>query len=618
MAILNNPKESKSVFHNIPWWSLEKEEASKAIAGLLQFWSVRQLWRQKNYIQYGKKYGNLPNMGWYGTTTAQMRHQENAPVWDSRLTFNIIGSCVDALTAKIAANEPTPDYLGSDGDSQTQHQCEQLDKFTIGCFAENKTYQKGLKVFKDSLIWGEGLMKVVPRNDRAFHEHVRPNEIWVDELEASTNDGPRQLHHVYDIDRSVLLARYPGQEEMIDNAGRMAIGIHFIDQSAADLVTVIESWHLPSGPDADDGKFLVSTTLGPLTELEPFTRDHYPFERFCYLPRSFGYWPQGLAEVLSPIQTEINRILWSIQQSLMRAGTFKIHVANGSKIVVDQLDDRIGAVIKSDSPPSYIVPQIVPPELYQQLAQLKTDAYNQAGISQLSATSQKPDGVDSGKAMRAYEDINSARFLPVGKAYERFYVGIAKLTIEAVEDITKAGKKYAVRSPSRKSLEVIDFKDITIGNDEYDIQCFPISSLPNEPAGRLSTVTEMMQGNLITPEEGRDLLGYADLSRSDSLAAAQHKWQEKNLDQIINEHVYNAPDPFDDLLTGRLLAIQYLARGKLQNLDEEAMDLLRQYVQAIDSLQQQAAPPPPVPGPPQANPSPPPVSNLIPNAPQPH
>ena len=605
-------------YKGIAWWDQDAKSAAPAIQSNLLFWHQRQIWRMRNYLVNAKIYGNLPSAGVYSASVSRITYQENAPTWDSRLTFNVVQSCVDSLVAKIASNEPTPDFVTSDGDYKAQRQAEMLDKFCAGLFYECKTYQKTIKAFKTALIQGEGVIKVCARDKKVCHEVVSPDQLWVDELEASINSGPRQIHHVYDIDRSVLMQRYPDKEREIQGAGRMAIGLHFVDPTAADIVTVIESWHLPSHEDADDGKYMVSTTEGPLTEMEDWKHQHFPFVRMKFSERPYGYFPQGLVEQLKPIQTEINRILWSIQCSMMMAGTFKIWAKNGAKIVIDHLDDRIGTVLKSDEPPEYIVPQIVPPELYTQLNQLKQDAYNQSGVSQLSATSQKPADISSGVGLRTYEDINTARFLPVGKAYETLHIDIARLSILTVQDI--GAKNYKVKSPSRNSLDIIDFSEIELDHsDDYDIQCFPISNLPNEPAGRLSTVQEMMQANLIDPEEGRDLLNFPDLARSNMLHASLRKFITKSLDDMIDTGEYMAPEVFDDLSTGHKLALEYYARGKLQQLPEDRLDLLRRYISDIATIQQAAMPPPmpgaPGPGGAPALPSAPPVSNLLPNAP---
>jgi hypothetical protein len=47
----------------------------------------------------------------------------------------------------------------------------------------------------------------------------------------------------------------------------------------------------------------------------------------------------------------------------------------------------------------------------------------------LSAAAQKPAGLDSGKALREYNDIESDRFMTIGQAYERYYLQLAKLDI---------------------------------------------------------------------------------------------------------------------------------------------------------------------------------------------
>ena len=86
------------------------------------------------------------------------------------------------------------------------------------------------------------------------------SEIFVDDVEALYGQ-PRQLHRVKQVDRQVLLDMFPDDAGLIMGAkpsrteenGRSII---------ADMITVRESWHLPSGPGAKDGKHVITIDGG--------------------------------------------------------------------------------------------------------------------------------------------------------------------------------------------------------------------------------------------------------------------------------------------------------------------------------------------------------------------
>jgi hypothetical protein len=331
----------------------------------------------------------------------------------------------------------------------------------------------------------------------------------------------------------------------------------------------------------------------------------------------YGYFGQGAAEQLQNIQLEINKILWIIQRSMHLAGSFKVLIENGSSIVTEKINNDIGSIIHyNGTKPEYVVPPIVPVELYQQFERLKTLAYEQVGVSQLSASSLKPAGLNSGRALREYNDIESDRFNTVGKAYEKLFLDLAKISISVAKDIFEREGKYPVKVPGKKFIETIDWKDISLEDDDYVMQMFPVSSLPNDPEGRLQTIQEYMQAGIISPRSGRRLLDFPDLDQIEDLANSQEDYLHEILEKIIDDGEFTPPDPFDDLKLAQELSLEYYTRGKMQGLEEDKLELLRTFNDQVQVLMQKAMPPaPPMAGAPQANPMPTPQSELIPNVP---
>jgi hypothetical protein len=89
------------------------------------------------------------------------------------------------------------------------------------------------------------------------------------------------------------------------------------------------------------------------------------------------------------------------------------------------------------------------------------------------------------------------------------------------------------------------------------------------------------------------------------------------LDDIVDHGTYKAPESDDDLLTAKKLTLEYIALGKRDNLADDRLQLLRNFNQQIDDLNQAAQPPPMAPpgAQPQASPEAPPTSDLIQNMP---
>jgi len=385
---------------------------------------------------------------------------------------------------------------------------------------------------------------------------------------------------------------------------------------------VRESWHLPSGPGADDGKHCITIDGAVLGEMEPWPHQWFPFARCQWSPRLYGYWGQGLAEQLQNIQLEINKLLWVIQRSFHLAGSFKVFIENGSKVVKEHLNNDVGSIINyTGTPPQYVVPPIVSQEIFAHLQNLINKGYEQAGISQLAASSLKPEGLNSGRAIREYNDIQTDRFHTVAKSYENMFMDVARLSIEVVKMIAAEKEGYKVRVPGRKAVQDIEWNDIKLSDEDYVMQCYPVSSLPNDPAGRLQTIQEYAQAGFLSPRQARRLLDFPDLDQVESLANAEEDYLTGVFDRIVDDGDYTSPDPLDDLQLSKQLCLEYYAKGKANNLREDRLELLRRYLAQINEIEQAMMPPaPPMPMPgaegmPLAPPMPMAPSDLVPNVP---
>jgi len=597
------------------WWLLSDDQAVGSISSTLGYLQNRQAYRLTQHVIGARLYGNLSMLGFGGLGIVR----PPGPLMRDRISYNVVQSALDTVVSKIGKNKPRPLFLPSGGDYRIQRKAKGLNRFVDGVFYENKAYDQGPLIFRDAGVFGDGLSHLYIHNKRVKHERVLASELWVDDLEGFYGD-PRSMHRIKNVDRGVLLDTFPedkehkGRQLAILEANQTRTGESGSYESLSDMVNVRESWHLPSGPDADDGMHMISLHNAVLYR-EEWKHDFFPFARFQWSPRLWGYWGQGLAEQLQNLQLEINKLMQLIQRSFHLGGSFKILMENTSKIVTEHLNNEVGAVVKyTGTKPEYVVPPLVPPEIYQHLLTLKAAAFEVAGISMLSAVAQKPAGLNSGKALREYNDIESDRFQTIGHAYETYYLDLARISIALAKDI---GTSYKVRASGRRTAQTIDWKDVNLAEDDYILQCYPVSSLPREPAGRLQTVQEYMQAGLISPRQGKRLLDFPDIEAVESLANASEDYLEQRFEQLVDEGRPFRIEPYDDLKLAREMALEHYAWGKSQALEEERLQLLRDTMSDIDRLETLANPPPPTAGAltPQAEPTPPPQSEMIANVP---
>ncbi len=598
------------------WWKAKsKKELAEQLLDTAGYLKTNQNYRQRQASIHARMYGNVPLSNFIGSKFTAVTQNNNLPV--DRPTMNIVQSCVDTLVSRLTQSKPKPIFLTDNANYKNRNLAEQLNQFVEGEFYQMHAYELGEKIFRDAAILGTGCIKIYRDDeDKVALDRVLLTDLYVDANDAF--DGkPRSLYHLKLMDRAVLTEHVPEYRSTIDKAEQAYPDNSGDSQkTVSDQVMVVEAWHLPSSKNAKDGRHVLACTSGLILD-EEYSKSHFPFTFFHYSQRLVGFWSQGGAEQLAGTQIEINKLLVTISRSINLVGVPRVFVEDGSKVVKAHLNNEIGSIVTyRGTKPEYEVAPCVPAELYQQLQRLVDYGYQQFGLSQLSSAGQKPQGLDSGEAIRSFDDLQSDRYASVSKAYQEMYKDLAEKVLDVACDIAEDTGKYQTVYPDKDGTREINLPDIKILKDDpFVIQCYDTSSLPRDPAGRLQTVTEMMQAGLVTPAEGRRLLSFPDLKQQEKLLNAPEERILKILDGIIEKSTYEPPDVYMDLVLGEQLLIQYYNLYLAAGLEESKAQLLRDWHQQLIQLKA-AAMPPPAPGAPQANPEQPPTNSMIPNVPQ--
>lgn len=600
------------------WWTGKGErEICDQMLTTAVFLKDSQLYRQRQIAIFAKLYGNQSLFNFIGTNTKKLSQATSLPY--DRPTFNLVQSAIDTVVAKIGQNKPAPVFLTDGSDYRQRNLAKKLNSFIGGELYQTKAYEKGVIALRDCLLDGDGVFHIFRTNvDKVGIDRVMIGEIFVDENEAMYGE-PRTMYRVKLVDRHVLIGLCPESRQKILDA-EQAFPDEQVDASktVSDQVLVVEAWHLPSAPDAGDGKHVIAVSSG-LVLNEKYKRDKFPFVFMHFSPRLLGFWSQGLAEQLMGTQLEINSILYTISKSMKLVGVPRIFVEAGSKISDAHFNDAIGSIIHfKGTPPIFNTADPVNAQLYSHLNTLIQYGYQQAGVSQLQASAQKPQGLDSGEAIRTYSDISTDRLATISKRYDDFFIEVAYQVIELAIEIAKDTGSYDTVFPDRDGAREVSLPDVkSLIDNPYIIQCFNQSSLPKDPAGRMAKVSEMVQAGMISIKEGRRLLDYPDLQQVEKLANAGEERIYQILDNIIEDGKYCPPDPFLDLQLASDTVVSYYNLYSMKKLEEERSEMLRVFYSQVQALKMEAMTPPPVtqaPNPPQAQPQPLPQSPLVPNA----
>jgi len=614
-AAVKQPKQAQ-------WWKAKSREQMKdELLGTATYLKESQNFRYRQAAIFARLYGNQSLFNFIGSNLQKMDNSTNLPV--DRPTFNLIQASTDTLVSRISQNRPSPVFLTDGSDYKQRNTAKKLNNFIQGEFYQTRAYEKATIVLRDALVEGTGCLKVFETADNKVGlDRVLFTELFADPNECIYGE-PRQLYQLKLVDRQVLIDSFPEHKAALSVAeGATIDNSAESSKTVSDMVLVVEGWHLKSGQDAKDGYHILACSSGILFE-ESFEKDKFPFVFLHYSRRMLGFWAQGLAEQLMGTQLEINSLMHQISRAIKLVGVPRVFVEMGSKVNKAAFNNEIGTIIEfQGTKPIYEVAACVPQELYAQLQRTIDYGFQQAGVSQLQATSQKPAGLNSGEAIRSYDDISNDRFQTLSKTYDTLFIDLADLIIDTASDIAKREKKYQTIYPGKNGVQRIDLPEIDVKKNPFVIQCFNMSSLPRDPAGRLAKVTEMIQSGMVDLREGRRLLDFPDLEQVERLANASEERVYQYLDLIIEEGEYNGPDPFMDLDFAIKTVVAYYNLYVPAKLEDEKRDMLQDFYDQCGAILQAANPPTIAPGAqsggpqaptPMASPEAPPTSPLIPN-----
>jgi hypothetical protein len=627
-TVYYNQSESESTAIKSKWWEQPENEMHKHVFGVVTNIKEQQKYRSVNNLRYARLYSNMELVGLQAGAYA--RSADAQTFLQNRVTYNVIKSCIDTAAAKIAKNKPRPFFLTDGGGWTMQRKGMRLTKYMEGLFdsigtsdGDNRTmWGLGRRAFVDAGILGTGAVKFFIENNNVKAERVLIEEIVVDDTEGRY-EQPRQLFQEKLVHREVLLDTMPKKYHDKIRAATSGLTGEQYAMSSADMITVVEGWHLPSGEDSKDGKKVMCIENCTLDVAE-WDKNYFPFAFQRWSPRLLGFYGCGLAEELLGIQLEINKLLRTIQISQHLMAVPQIWLEYASKTVTKHVNNEIGGIkYYAGRPPVHVVPQAMSSEVYQHLENLYRKAYEITGISQLSASAKKPSGLDAAVALREYQDIESERFQLVGQRHEEFYMDATKICLDLLDDIAEAGGNPAVRIKESEKSFTYKWKDVRLPKDQYTLRAFPTSLLPSTPAGKLQKVQEMLQAGLWEKEEALELLEFPDIKSVINIKTSMRRNLKRIIEKIIDDNEYIAPEPYIDLQYAKQIAQAYFNAGQADGMPEDRLEKLQRFMEDVQSMlerQAEAVAPPVDPMAamggmaPMGQPEAPPTSDLLPIA----
>ncbi len=564
----------------------------------LETWLMR---RDMKYLRNLNRYNNN------GQRLEQIYDLYNNPVSyyfqasdDNRIPWpieNVIKSCIDTKVSKMSQVKVRPFADPVNGLWKTRKVCRVLQQWADEWYKREGIYKSANMSYRDGQIFEVGHIWV-NEADR-IPRRIMPWEYYVDPAERNFGKYSRVM---------VKFRQYPlhALKEFFKGRGAGSKAAQAYEKNpfyrAQDYRIY---YHLAEGKRYDivDGEVLKVTSI-------KFTRP--PVASIYYCPPVKGMWSPSLVDDLITLQKELDLVNEKVHDAEENTPANFILTPTMSGIKASKFDaGKAGMLYEyepvpgTSTPATVVTPASVSPELLQRRKEIIESMYNISGVSQLSAQSKKPSGVNSGVMLDTMEDVESERFNFELQNFEAFCMEIMEIAIEVFDE-------SADILPKRKERPTVTWKQVKDERQFFSVQFSPASVLSNTPKVRMEQVEKLQKMGLIGPELIAEFLQFPDLEKGYGIGTANRDDIEMITERAAEKGEFDFYEvvKITDLLKNVMNEIMRL------DADEENEEILKNLVAfmyvlkaKIDALAKAAAPPPP---PPQAisqtPPAPPPAA----------
>lgn len=468
-----------------------------------------------------------------------------APSADRRAVHNVVRNAVEAITADHAKDLARAMIVPVGGDWKLARKTKATQRALDGDWERlgADAYREGQ--IHDACVYGEGHLRVYPSFDRVAWRRVPP---WCHLTEPREDKAGKLMtkYEVSAIDVDVLTEAYAYE---IDDDGRRTGALDeeirdaiessddadrkLLDDEDGDpddgLKLVIEAWRLPIRPGADgpegEGRYIVCTSNCVLVD-RPWKADFFPHSSMIYSrdPESTQHGP-GLPERMARMQFDQNETDEIISQNKTLIAGAKIIVSGAANVDADSFTNESGAIIKHDGNAGDV--QVLAHsgnaiDLVQNARIDRMEMLTDQGINPMQTSGQLPEQVDSGKAQQVYRDNTKARHAMVGRQCERATIQLAKCHILAWEQIVDAGMKPVGMAHGRRRgvLEPLNYNDVRLSNEQFDVRTFPVSNLSDSVSERFSEVQALQGAGWVTPTQAMRMMDLPDTQSAIDMAVS--------------------------------------------------------------------------------------------------
>lgn len=479
--------------------------------------------------------------------------------------MNVIKSCIDTLDSKIAQSKVRPYFNSSNGSYQDIKLVKQCQHFFDLFFDQQNVNKTVSDAFRDACIFdtGWGYVDV----DLNHIRRLLPHQVFF--RPAEMNYGHLTRVYIQQKDYPTSLLPTWVKEKLKNQLGDLSYvsyGIFY------DTVQHIKAYFV-GGYEPIVIEYLPSVI---------------PLVYIHYCSPVLGCYSQSVVDMLNSIQLQIDALNQKISEASQLNPAQTFFVPTGSNIKVQQLNNRVGNVVEynpvmgqTSVPVQQYTPGFIDPSYYQERDRLIEIAYSMVGVSQLSAQSKKPRGLDAAKALLTMEDVESERFETQLNQVIRMYVDLAKVCICVFN-------KDQHILPVSKYRSALTWGQIQEASKMMSIQFSGADSLSKDPSTRLQELQALAQAGAIPQTMIARYMEVPDLEGGYSLSTNAIDAVDSVIESCIEDDNYDIPVyvPFT-LLKEQIINMQLLLRSTNYKKNKDDIEKLMKLYNIAEDLEAQ-------------------------------
>lgn len=523
----------------------------------------RRNYRRYSYTPYAtlEDIKNPSEIGFFQGNAETGGEEDTTPTPE----INVIKSTIDTLTSKIAQSKVRPFFNCVNGSFKDILIVKQAQQFFDQYFDWQNVNKSVSLAFRDSCIFDTGVIFVDSDTNRIrkalpWQVFVRPAEMTYGKI---TKAYYEQRNYPVTLLPSFILEEV---WDKLQNVEFVNYGVYF------DVFRHKKAYVI------NDIRY---------TKIMDYEAPCVPFVFLHYNSPIHGDSSESVVDMLNSIQLEIDSLMAKINDASQLTPANTMFLPEGSTIKAQQLNNRVGNIVQykptpnmTSSPVTVATPSFIDPQYMDTVERLKQTAYEMVGISQLSAMSSKPTGLDSGIALQSMENIESDRFETQLNQVVRSYVDLAKVCISvfpADEDIL----------PENKLRRSVQWRDIVEESKNMSIQFSGADALSKDPSEKLKQLQMLAQAGVVPASRIAQFMEIPDLQSGYSLSNNAINAVMTIIERVINDNDDTLPEyiPFG-MLKEEIINTQLSLTAANYELNKEDIDKLDRFYEKVEEKEE--------------------------------